>query len=175
MMIRHGIRYSGILEMLSMGFLMIILLPSCSPDHGLGPTVQGIRGAVYFHGTWPEDILEVRVVVSKTYPPESFFDLSGYSDAIPVLSDSVSYEVGLAPGQYGVVAVACRRSPNWDTQCVLGFYHLDDDPGTPRPVEVGSGDFIENVDITVEFGDPGGSPSLPVPARCLYNHRGEKG
>lgn len=115
------------------------------------------------------------MVVSKTYPPESFFDLSGYSDAIPVLSDSASYEVGLGPGEYGFVAVACRRSPNWDTECVLGFYHFDDDPGTPQPVEVGSGDFTENVDITVGFGDVSRRPSLPGPGRWLYSHRGEKG
>jgi hypothetical protein len=151
-MILRAARWSETLCVFCLGFLIAVSLHSCSPDHGLGPTVQGIRGTVYFQGAWPEDVLEVRVVVSKTYPPESFLDLSGYSDAIPLLSDSSSYEIMLASGTYAFVAVACRTSPNWDTQCLLGFYHVEGDPGTPRPVEVRSGDFTDDVDITVAFG-----------------------
>jgi hypothetical protein len=143
---------SSALLVLAVGCLVAILLVSCSPDHGLGPTVQGIRGTVHFHGVWPEDLLEVRVVVFKTYPPESFFALSGFSDAIPLLSDAAAYEVMLAPGEYGFVGVACRKSPDWDTGCVLGFYHVPGDPQTPQPVTVGSGEFAEGVDITLEFG-----------------------
>ena len=136
-----------------LGLLLFLSLQSCSPDHGLGPVVQGIRGTVYFQGAWPEDILEVRVVVAKDYPPESFLDLSGYSDAIPLVSDSASYEIETAPGSYGFVAVACRRSPNWDTRCLLGVYHVQGDPATPRSVEVPSGDFTCDIDIVVDFDD----------------------
>jgi hypothetical protein len=121
------------------------------------------------------DILEVRVVVSKAYPPESFLDLSGYSDAIPLQSDSVSYEIELAPGTYALVAVACRRSPNWDTECLLGFYQSEDDRGTPRPVEVRSGGFEDNIDIEVNFDRLQSGPSLFVPGGHSRNRRGERG
>ena len=153
-MILRDIRRADTLGLLWLGVVFAISLQACSTDHGLGPTVQGLRGTVHFNGAWPEDILEIRVVVSKSYPPESFLDLSGYSDAIPLLSDSVSYEIELSPGTYALVAVACRRSPNWNTECLLGFYHRQDDPGTPRSVEVNSGVFTGSVDIGVDFGDP---------------------
>jgi hypothetical protein len=174
-MILHDIRCSHTLGILCLGFLIVLPLQSCSPDHGLGPTVQGIGGTVHFQGTWPGDILEVRVVVSKAYPPESFLDLSGYSDAIPLLSDSVSYEIELAPGTYALAAVACRRSPNWDTECLLGFYQLAEDRGTPHPVEVRSGGFKENINIEVDFDRLRGSPSLFVPGGHSRNRRGERG
>jgi hypothetical protein len=134
-----------------LGILMAVVVVSCSPDHGLGPTVQGIRGTVRFQGAWPEDLVEVRVVVFETYPPASFFDLSGYSDPIPLLSDSATYGVELAPGEYGFVAVACSKLPGWDTECVLGFYHVVGEPETPQAVNVESGKYIEDVDIRVEF------------------------
>lgn len=152
-----------------MGYLAIALATSCSLDHGLAPTVQGIRGTVCFQGRWPEDILEIRVVVFRTYPPESFASLSGYSKAIPLPSDSASYKVELAPAEYGFVGVVCRKAPNWDTQCVLAFYHAPSEPEIPMPIEVKGGQFVEHVDMTVEFGDlraglkwrasPGSSPS----------------
>ena len=133
------------------------VLPSCAPDHGLGPgttagDTQGIRGTVNFTGTWPGDILEVRVVVFKTYPPKSFLDLSGYSDAVPLLSGVIEYDITLAAGEYAFVAVACRRTPSWNTECLLGLYHTPGDPGTPAPVTVSPGGFVDGVDIDVDFG-----------------------
>jgi len=136
-----------------MGFLIVLSIQSCSPDHGLGPTVQGIRGTVRFRGSWPENVLEVRVVASETFPPESFLDISGYSEALPLLSDSVAYEIELAPGTYEFVAAACRKSTDWDTDCLLGFHHVEGYPGIPQTVEVRSGGFTGNVDITVDFDD----------------------
>jgi hypothetical protein len=171
----HAIGRPGAVAPLSRALLGLLLLISCSPDHGLGPTVQGIRGTVHFHGTWPGDILEVRVVVSKTYPPESFLDLSGYSGAIPVPSDSAAYEVRLAPGEYAFVGVACRTSPNWDTQCVLGFYQADDDLSTPKPVEVGAGRFLGDIGIFVDFAEPHHSPGPLRPGRRIRVHRKEEG
>jgi hypothetical protein len=145
---RHGLH----LLVVCLGLSLLAVLPSCSPDHGLGLEIQGIRGTVRFEGTWPDEILEVRVVVFKTYPPESFLDLSGYSDPVPLLSRSISYEIELAAREYAFVAVACRKTPYWNTECLLGFYHTPDEPQTPEPVTVPSGRFKDGVDITVDLG-----------------------
>lgn len=115
------------------------------------PTNQGVRGTVHFDGTWPDSILEVRVAVFETYPVGSFFDLSGYSDSIPVASDSCAYEVRLPAGNYGIVAVVCRRSPSWDATCLLGFYSDAGEPETPKPVTVNPDMFAAGVDILVDF------------------------
>jgi hypothetical protein len=117
----------------------------------LGPSDQGIRGTAHFGGAWPDSILEVRVAVFETYPVESFFDLSGYSDSIPLACDSCAYEVRLPAGQYGIVAVVCRRSSSWDATCLLGFYRDAGEPETPRPVTVNPGAFAAGVDIFVDF------------------------
>jgi hypothetical protein len=141
---------------------------SCAPDHGLEPTNQGIRGTVRFDGTWPNGILEVRVAVFETYPVESFFDLSGYSDSIPVLCDSCAYEVRLPAGQYGIVAVVCRRSSSWDATCLLGFYHDAGEPETPRPVTVNPGMFAAGVDIFVDFHSLSMTSKLrAIPGKCF--------
>jgi hypothetical protein len=110
---------------------------------------------VRFTGAWPEGIVEVRVAVFETYPVESFLDLSGYSDSIPVFSDSSAYEVRLSPGAYGVVTVVCRKSASWDASCLLGFYHEAGDPETPKSVNVSSGTFTGGIDISVDFGNRG--------------------
>jgi hypothetical protein len=133
------------------GVILILLVQSCSIDHGLGPTTQGIRGTVSFQGTWPDSILEVRVAVFENYPVESFLDLSGYSESIPLLATSAAYDVSLAPGTYDFIAVACRKTASWDTSCVLGFYQLDDTPGTPASITLEPGCLIEGIDISVNF------------------------
>lgn len=140
----------------------------CAPDHGLEPTNQGIRGTVHFDGTWPDSILEIRVAVFETYPVESFFDLSGYSDSIPLVCDSSAYEVRLPAGQYGVVAVVCRRSSSWDATCLLGFYRDAGEPETPRPVTVNPGMFAAGVDIFVDFHNRSTTSKLrATPGKCF--------
>jgi hypothetical protein len=155
--------------------IAVFISLSCSPDHGLGPAVQGIRGTVYFQGTWPAGILEVRVVVFKTYPPASFLDLSGYSDAIPLLSDSAAYRVELPPGRYAFVGVVCRESPTWNTECVLGFYHPPGEPEAPKSVEIGSGRFMRGVDVTADFSDSGGGLGSAMSFRGLLSRGRQDG
>ena len=140
-----------VLNLLTAALALAILAQSCSLDHGLEPSVQSISGTVRFHGAWPDSILEVRVAVFRDYPVESFIDLSGYSDPVPLTCDSAAYNVELAPGTYDFVAVAGRTTETWNTGCVLGFYHTEPDPETPNPVHLKSGEHIEGVDITVDF------------------------
>jgi hypothetical protein len=129
----------------------VFAVPSCSTDHGLGPTVQGIRGTVHFSGTWPDSILEVRVAVFETYPVTSLLDLSGFSDPLPLLSDSGGYEVELPPGKYPFVAVVCRTTPEWGSTCILSFYPQQESPDLPQRVTVTSGEFIKGINMGVEF------------------------
>ncbi len=92
------------------------------------------------------------MAVFDTYPVESFLELSGYSDTIPLSSDSAAYEVRLTPGEYAFVVVACRSKPSWDAGCMLGFYHMPSAPDIPQAVTVESGRFLEDIDIDIEFG-----------------------
>lgn len=99
------------------------------------------------------------MAVFEDYPVESFLDLSGYSDSIPLLCDSSVYEVTLAPGEYDFVAVACRRGASWDADCLLGYYCLPATPDTPAGITLDAGVFLGGIDITVDFGTlsaPGG-------------------
>jgi hypothetical protein len=140
---------------LKAAFVLAVLSQSCSLDHGLEPSVQGISGTIRFHGAWPDTILEVRVAVFADYPVESFVDLSGYSDPAPLLSDSAAYGVQLAPGTYDFIAVAGRTTETWNTGCVLGFYHTETDPETPKAIHLESGEHLEGIDMTVDFGPSG--------------------
>jgi len=152
------------LHLFAIAFVLAVLAQSCSLDHGLEPSgqggnggghsVQGIRGTVHFHGVWPESIVEVRVAVFADYPVVSFFDLSGYSDPVPLASDSAAYDIELAPGSYDFVAVA-GRTDSWLTASVLGFYHTEADPEIPRAVHIESGEYVDGIDITVDFMETG--------------------
>jgi hypothetical protein len=145
------------------GLLLGALFQACSVDHGLGPTTQGIRGTVHFEGTWPDSILEVRVVVFGSYPVESFLDLAGYSGSLPLGCDSCDYSVVLPAGEYGFVAAACRSKANWDASCLLGFYHAPGSPQVPESIVVGAGVFTPGADIMVDFsGFSGDAAILPV-------------
>jgi hypothetical protein len=143
----------------------VLAVPSCTTDHGLGPTVQGIRGTVHFSGTWPDSILEVRVAVFETYPVTSLLDLGGFSDPLPLLSDSASYGIELSPGEYPFVAVVCRTTPEWGSTCILSFYHQQESPDLPQSVTVASGTFIRGINMAVEFsaGLPGHSGFIGGP------------
>jgi hypothetical protein len=128
-----------------------VALVSCSPDHGLGPSTQGIRGTVHLPVTCPESILEIRVAAFKNYPVESFTDLSGFSDSLARSAGSSFYEITLAPGTYPFVAVVCRTTPSWGTDCVLGFYCSEDPPPTPMSVSVPPGVTVDDIDIWVDL------------------------
>jgi hypothetical protein len=132
---------------------LMLSIQSCSTDHGLGPATQGIRGTVRFSGTWPDSILEIRITVFEHYPVESFLDLTGYSEPIRLLSDSSTYEIDLPPGEYGLVAAACRTAPSWDLHCLLGYFHRPETPQVPEVVIVESGKFLAGIDILVDFED----------------------
>lgn len=150
--LRHFPRRSdAVLVTLILTVASALAIPSCSLDHGLGPTVQGIRGTVHFVGTWPDSILEVRVAVFEDYPVESFLDLSGFSDPLPLLSDSAAYEVELPPGDYHFVAAVCRATPEWKADCILGFYSWKESPGLPRSVNVPAGTFVSYIHVVVRF------------------------
>lgn len=160
-----GLRSSCVIRctMISGLLLCVFAAVGCSPDHGLAPTVQGIRGKVRFGGTWPDSILEVRVAVFETYPVESFLDLSGYSDSIPLGSDSCFYEVSLPPGEYGIVAVVCRQSASWDATCLLGFYYDGGSDETPQAITVRSGAFVEGIDISVDIDGRHAASRIRIP------------
>ena len=125
-------------------------LVACSPDHGLGPSTQGIRGTVHRTEACPDSILEIRVAAFNNYPVEAFTDLSGFSDSLSRCADSSFYEITLGPGTYPLIAVVCRTSASWGTDCVLGFYCSQDDPATPASISIPSGVTVENVDIWVD-------------------------
>ncbi len=133
-------------------FTLAVVVAACSPDHGLGPTTQGISGTVTFVGTWPDSIIEARVVVLKHFPPASVLDIAGYSGTITPGTITYDYLIELPPEAYPFIGTVCRAGPSWDErslQCILGFF------GTvsPETTEVEPGKMLSEIDIEVNFGE----------------------
>jgi hypothetical protein len=132
----------------------VLLFNSCSVDHGLGPTSQGIRGTVTFEGSWPDTVQEARVAVLKTYPATAITDLAGFGGGIEPGTADAPYSIELPQGTYPFAGVVCRTGAEWDASsimCVLGYYEQPGSPGAPAPVYVAAGVFSDSVDIIVRF------------------------
>jgi len=130
--------------------ILLIVIFSCTIDHGLSPTTQGISGTVTFEGQWADSIAEARVVVLSNYPAATVLDLAGYSESIAPGTSSYDYTIELSPATYPFVGVVCRSGTNWDVsslQCILGFYG----GSQPDSVEVKPGQYTHPIDITVKF------------------------
>jgi hypothetical protein len=134
----------------------MLLLNSCSVDRGIGPTTQGIRGAVTFEGSWPDSVQEARVAVLRTYPAAAIADLAGFGGEIEPGADEALYAVEVSQGTYPFVGVVCRTGAEWDAtsiKCVLGYYEEPGSQGGPAAVNVVAGAFTDSMDIIVRFAE----------------------
>ncbi|MFQ5637794.1 MAG: hypothetical protein ACE5IR_07330 [bacterium] len=114
------------------GILLIcVLIWRCNLDQGLefgnpSETIShGIKGSIVFSGAWSQDITEVRLVVSTTFPPDPAqpLDVFIFSDPIQVGVRSVDYGISLSPATYQIIAVIFReRNQPWDLSNIMAVH-----------------------------------------------------
>jgi hypothetical protein len=132
-------------------FLLLVLLLSCSFDHGLEPVKSAIKGEIVFTGEWPAPPLEVRIVSATKFPPAKIDDLD-LGESIPDDVDSYSYTYYLKPGEYKMVGVAWREAGgSWEFTSVCGLYFTDGDSLNPGVVTVPTDtSIVRGIDMAVD-------------------------
>jgi hypothetical protein len=142
---------------------------SCYQGHGLSPTApdsgSGIKGRVYFKGTWPDSTNRVFVIVSKTYPKgitdrDSLlaFVLQNLNngniligDTVPNFVGTFDYQVSLQPGRYEWVLVAWFPADLFGVKELGAYYRDPGDQILPTPIDVIPGVVIEGLNIEADF------------------------
>jgi hypothetical protein len=153
-------------------FLLLCgLLPffSCYHGNGLSPTApdsgSGIKGRVYFKGTWPDSTNRVFVIVSKTYPKgitdrDSLlaFVLQNLNegnlligDTIPNFVGTFDYRVSLQPGRYEWVLVAWFPADLFGVKELGAYYRDPENQILPSPIDVIPGVVIDGLNIEADF------------------------
>jgi hypothetical protein len=122
------------------------------PDFNLqiGLKNSGLAGTVTFKGNWPETAEEVRIITSKTFPPE--MDELIIGESIPPSADRYQYLFNLEPATYSIVGVVWRpQNADWDLLSICGFYFTEGDSLAPGEVVIPDDQtVVENIDITVD-------------------------
>lgn len=149
-------------------FLLFLL--SC--DHGLKPSEvgattyeePGFGGTVYFKGTWPDTVYDLRVVAFRNYPPSDIINevLGGkakFSQSLPKKVDSTKYEVLADTGKWEYIAVALQYGPNiFSDWKAIGVYDTTEYDTIPTPIYIPYGKFIRGINITCDFDNPPPQP-----------------
>jgi hypothetical protein len=150
---------------------VLIFLQSC--NHGLKPTEvelpptaekPGFGGIVFFKGTWPDTIYDLRVVSFRNYPPQGILNevLQGkakYSESLPRRVDSTKYEVQADTGKWEYIVVALQYGSNiFSDWKAIGVYDTTLSDTIPTPIYIPPGKFIKGINITCDFDNPPPQP-----------------
>jgi hypothetical protein len=145
---------------------LLLFVAGC--DKGISPTVSktGFSGKVYFMNApdSTDQILDLRVVAVPYYPIDTSVNeliskiLGGiipFSSSLPLNVDSgfvANYELDVPAKDYHYIAVVQQFGINithdWR---VLSFYGFDSTSFVPKAVTVQSGEFLSNINMTVDF------------------------
>ncbi|CUS96331.1 hypothetical protein [Candidatus Kryptobacter tengchongensis] len=149
-------------------FLLPLFLLFYSCDHGLKPPEQyeepGFGGTVYFKGTWPDSVYDLRVVAFRNYPPQNIISevIEGkakFSQSLPVKVDSVKYEVSADTGKWEYVVVALQYGSNiFSDWKAIGVYDTTPNDTIPTPIYIPFGKFLRGINITCDFNNPPPQP-----------------
>lgn len=156
-------------------FLFSFAIISC--DHGLAPPPkeaieQGIEGKIFYKGNYPTNITAHKLFASKVYRTfrdmKEIMNLIFTTDSIALYPpdlpftkiDSIDYRFVLQPDMYRYIAVAQARGEitdpaNWK---IVGVYSLDTINWSPRPILIGNGEFVDSINITVDYNNPPPQP-----------------
>lgn len=152
-------------------FILLLLFYSC--DHGLKPPATetstqyeepGFGGTVYFKGTWPDTIYDLRVVAFRNYPPKNIINevIEGkakFSQSLPKRVDSVRYEVLADTGKWEYVVVALQYGANiFSDWKAIGVYDTTIADTIPTPIYIPYGRFLRGINITCDFNNPPPQP-----------------
>ena len=116
-------------------FIFTLFCFSCQMDHGLEPIRSGISGTIHYIGEWPENTAEIRIVATKTFPPNDVNDLI-IGDVLPLSGDSTKYFFYLEPGDYYLGLVWRGHDTAWGIQSIFGIYFEPDQPFSPGQINV---------------------------------------
>ena len=150
-----------------MTFILSLFILSC--DHGLKPSGEkiqkpGFGGTIYFKGSWPDTVYEVRVVAFRIYPPEDIANeiLQGrakFTDELPLNVPSTDYKLFTEPGEWQYVITAMRYGEDilkdW---MVIGVYDETPEDTIPTPVFVPENKFVRGIDMVCDFENPPPQP-----------------
>lgn len=155
--------------------IVFLILSGC--DKGLTPPIpekvdQGISGTIYYRGNFPDSLKEHRLIAAKMYRKYRSINeilnliLTG-SDSIQIFPsiaspplplqkiDSLRYRFSLPPSVYKYIAVVQTTGELLDSTRwrIVGVYGKMDGTFQPDSVEVKIGEFIENVNINVDYNN----------------------
>lgn len=132
-------------------FVTTLLLHSCQIHHGLEPIRSSISGTIFYNGSWPSTVKEVRVAATASFPPSDPLDLI-LSDPLPLNVDSTRFTIFVPPGTYVVLVIWKKVNSPWDVSSILGKYVSPSDStklGTVRVATENSR--VEGINIAAEF------------------------
>jgi len=116
--------------------LFLLLLFSCSSDHGLEPIRSNIQGTITYSGEWPAPAAEVRLVMATKFPPSGVGDLI-IGESIPLTGDSYDYNFYIKPDAYDLIGVAWREQNSiWDIISICGIYFSGEDSLAPGEIVI---------------------------------------
>lgn len=153
--------------------LFFLLLPFISCDHGLKPSETstpiyeepGFGGTVYFKGSWPDTVYDLRVVAFRNYPPQNIINevMGGKAkfsqSPLPTKVDSTNYEVLADTGKWEYIVVALRYGENiFSDWKAIGVYDTTAQDTIPTPIYIPYGKFIRGINITCDFNNPPPQP-----------------
>jgi hypothetical protein len=151
--------------------LPILIFLSC--DHGLKPPEReitqqyeepGFGGTVYFKGSWPDTIYDLRVVAFRKYPPQNIINevlqgMAKFSEKLPQRVDSTNYKVTADTGKWEYVVVALQYGSNiFSDWKAVGVYDTTPEDTIPTPIYIPYGKFLRGVNITCDFNNPPPQP-----------------
>ena len=139
------------------GVFCLLLVVSCGVGHGLDPGPPdgtGVKGTIFFHGTWPDDTEDVAVAIYRKRPSSllDFFTIAGWDTSVTIGVTRYEYDIKLEEeGTYEWIVIAWRpQGGSWNFNSLLGCYHIQADP-LPTPVDVRLGETTKSVDIHAYF------------------------
>lgn len=154
--------------LIALGCTMLAL--SCEPGLSPPPDVEpGFGGTVYFErSTWPhpDSLNNLWIFASQIYPldsvtifsglfsiPPAIFLHPGFTTSLPFFVDSLSYSFPLPPGNYRYIGVLqqFREEISIRSLRVVGIYGAGSSPQQPLEVRVNEFQFLQGIDIRVNF------------------------
>ncbi|MBR9976945.1 MAG: hypothetical protein KFH87_02550 [Bacteroidetes bacterium] len=160
----HSLHCAYLVGMLVVCAALLPVATGCE-DHGLAPagnlTLPGFSGNITVRGEWPppDSVRDLRLAAFRNYPPKDILSevIEGtafFSDELPYGQDTISYtfqsEALSGIYEYIVIAQNYGTDPFTDWRAV-GVYSKTGDAHAPSPLDLGTGTFIHDIDIMIDF------------------------
>ena len=110
-----------------------------------------IAGTVYFSGTWPKEVEDVRVIASLVFPPTSLLDLS-FSNGLPAYIDYAAYFISVSPGTYKAIGVVIKQVDKpWSVNNIVGLLFKENSLELQEVIVPSEDSKISGIDLHIIF------------------------